>query len=190
VISLSFGYRQEQTSIKDAIRKAEYDRHDSILFFAAASNFGANEPEMFPASHESVISIRATDPDGGFERYNPPRNKTEGIVYGTLGKDVPSVALSSSSQGIAYDSGTSVATPIAAGAAAAIMGYVNSQSHRSNFQGVKRKLRTRRGMLALFGTLATQSMDEGYYYMNPWSLEKLSEEDRWSKISAAVSSLP
>ncbi|KAH0538095.1 hypothetical protein FGG08_005307 [Glutinoglossum americanum] len=189
IISLSFGYAQEVLSISRAIRRAVNDRDDSILFFAAAANFGANEKEMFPARHESVISIRGTNTDGAFEDFNPPRNLDEGTVYGTLGLDVPSAWLRDHPE-VMHKSGTSVATPIAAGMAAMLLGYVNGKSHKSTYQDVKRKLRTRRGMLAMFKSIAAPTMNEGYFYVAPWSLAGISDEVRWDKIVAAMSDVP
>jgi hypothetical protein len=189
IISLSFGYAEEFITISRAIRTAVNDRDDSILVFAAASNFGANEKEMFPASHESVISIRGTNPEGTFEDFNPARNPDEARVYGTLGFDVPSAGLSAQADEI-YKSGTSVATPIAAGMAAMLLGYVNGKSNKSTFQHVKRKLQTRRGMLAMFKSMAMPTMHEGYFYVAPWSFAGISDEVRWDKIVAAMSDVP
>ncbi|KAJ5971397.1 subtilisin-like protein, partial [Penicillium vulpinum] len=88
IISMSFGFSDEQSCISDAIREALYRRRDSILFFAAASNDGANDREMFPARHDSVISIRGTNAYGDFEYFNPPKHENEAAVFGTLGVDV------------------------------------------------------------------------------------------------------
>ncbi|KAJ5208734.1 subtilisin-like protein [Penicillium cf. viridicatum] len=90
IISMSFGFADEQPCISDAIREAIYERKDSILFFAAASNYGANDREMFPAGHDSVISIRGTNANGDFEDFNPPKSQDEVAVFGTLGLDVSS----------------------------------------------------------------------------------------------------
>src|SRR5437762_604440 len=112
IISMSFGYADEQQCISRAIRGALHERDDSILFFAAASNYGANDKEMFPASHDSVISIRGTNSNGDFEDFNPPRNQSGEAVFGTLGLDVPSAWLSDHEDEI-YKSGTSIATAVA-----------------------------------------------------------------------------
>lgn len=87
---MSFGFKEEQVCISRAIREVMYERDDSILLFAAASNYGANEQEMFPARYESVISVRGTTVNGDFEDFNPPRKNKE-KVFGTLGLDVPAI---------------------------------------------------------------------------------------------------
>jgi hypothetical protein len=101
---------QESASDQWSNTKGHAGREDSILFFAAAANDGANKEEMFPANHDSVISIRAANSEGAFADFNPPRNPDEPVVYGTLGKDVPSAWLRGHSSE-ACKTGTSVATP-------------------------------------------------------------------------------
>ncbi|KAF4946043.1 hypothetical protein FGADI_11480 [Fusarium gaditjirri] len=116
IISMSFGFPATQPSISKAIRKAVNDHDDSIIFFAAAANSGLNESEMFPARHECVISIRATNSNGAFQDFNPPRSSHGGTVIGTLGLDVPASGLSHET-GDVYRKGTSVSTAVAAGMA-------------------------------------------------------------------------
>lgn len=185
IISMSFGYAEEQECISHAIRGALYERHDSILFFAAAANEGANYKEMFPARHDSVISIRGTNSAGKFEDFNPPRNKNEGVAFGTLGLDVPSAWLSDHE---VYRSGTSIATAVAAGIAGALLGYVNRKSKEST---VTKKLRTRQGMQAVFRSLASPTLnaDERYLYLVPWALMDQSEEERWAIFVTALSDI-
>ncbi|KAH0499592.1 hypothetical protein TgHK011_006773 [Trichoderma gracile] len=93
IISMSFGFADDHPCITRAIHEALSYRNGSILFFAAASNYGANENELFPARHESVFSIRATNSNGQFLDLNPPRSQHDGVVFGTLGLDVPSEPL-------------------------------------------------------------------------------------------------
>ncbi|KAE8326053.1 peptidase S8/S53 domain-containing protein [Aspergillus sergii] len=155
IISMSFGYAEDQPNISRAIRKAMYKRDGSILFFAAASNSGANDKEMFPARHESVISMRATNANGDFSDFNPPRSPNEGIVLGTLGVDVPSTGLSDSGEEV-YKSGTSVATAVAVGIAGALLGYSNAK------QDILEKVRTRQGMQAVFRALASKTLNDHY----------------------------
>lgn len=185
---MSFGYAKDQPRISSAIRKALFEREDSILFFAAASNDGANNGEMFPARHDSVISIRATNANGKFEDFNAPRNEDEVTAFGTLGVDVPSAGLSDHDNEV-YRSGTSVATAIAAGIAGVLLGYVNGKSEESAFQDVSKKLRTRRGMQAMFKALSITTMNEGCVYLAPWGLEGISDEDRWRMFAERLSKI-
>ncbi|KAI9833799.1 MAG: hypothetical protein M1819_003534 [Sarea resinae] len=188
IISLSFGFPMEVPSISQAIRWAVYERHDAILFFAAAANYGANEKEMFPAFHDSVISIRGTNSAGVFADFNPPRNLDEGVVFGTLGKDVPSAGLRSSEDEVCK-SGTSVATPIAAGIAAMILRDLDWRSDQHGYRLAREKLRTRRGMRAIFKALATPTGDPGCYYLAPWKYFREDDSARWGILQAALSSM-
>ncbi len=182
---MSFGFENNEKAVDRAISSAVLDRTRQILFFAAASNYGANTTEMFPARHMDVISIRGTTADGTFENFNPPRGSDEGTVYGTLGLTVPGVA-----PGIegakTYKSGTSVATAIAAGLAGMMLEFVNARQHLRNFEKISAKLSTHRGMLAMFSSLSTSTMNEKYNYVTPWRLQHGDDEDRWAIVVEAM----
>ncbi|KAK4059079.1 hypothetical protein Trihar35433_11175 [Trichoderma harzianum] len=189
IITMSFGYTEEQQCISDAILDALNDSHGSILFFAAASNSGSNQVEMFPARHDSVISIRATNADGQYQGFNPPRNDNDTVTFGTLGLKVPGAWLSDYS-GKKCQTGTSVATAIAAATAALLIGYINrievGASSDPILQNVKRKIYTHRGMLALFKALSAGTLNQHSLYLTPWQLLDKSEDERWIKIAGAV----
>ncbi|KAK6603922.1 extracellular alkaline serine protease [Botrytis cinerea] len=165
IILMSFGYKEEQQCISGAIRKALQEREDSILLFAAASNSGANEKEMFPARHDSVISIRGTNSD-----------------------DVPSAWLSDHDDEV-YKSGTSIAAAVAAGIAGTLLSYIDGKSKESTFQDVNKKLRTRHGMQAVFRALAKPTQKERCLYLAPWRLMGQSDEVRWAILVAALSDI-
>lgn len=184
---MSFGFADEQPCISDAIREAIYERKDSILFFAAASNYGANDREMFPARHDSVISIRGTNTNGDFEDFNPPKSQDEVAVFGTLGLDVPSAWANSDYD--EYKSGTSIATAIAAGIAGCLLGYITSHPPEKPFYNVKYRAWTRRGMLAVFRVLSSNTLKTGYLYLTAWDLIGTSEDVRWAKLGGALSEL-
>lgn len=189
IISMSFGYIHDQQAISKAIRNAINNRNDSILFFGAAANFGANERELFPARHESVISIRGTNSNGVFQAFNPPRNPRENMVLGTLGLEVPSASLSRET-GDVHGTGTSIATAIAAGIAGMLLGYVSNKSSKSTYQTVRNKLQKREGMLAMLEYLASNSLNNGYLYLAPWRLQDKHDDTRWAMFEAAVSRNP
>lgn len=184
---MSFGFADEQPCVSDAIREALFERNDSILFFAAASNHGANDREMFPARHQSVISIRGTNANGKFEDFNPPKREDESLVFGTLGLDVPSSWPNSDHE--EYKSGTSIATVIAAGMAGCLLGYISSHPPEKPFYSVKHRAWTRQGMLAIFRALSSNTLQTGYWYMTVWDLIGKSEDARWAKLGVALSEL-
>ncbi|KAK8071439.1 subtilisin-like protein [Apiospora hydei] len=111
IISMSFGFESEIPEISIAIREAELAKRDNLLFFAAASNSGGNRREMFPASHDAVISVRQTNANGSFADTNPPADPHGPAVFGTLGSNVPSAWLSNVDGEVAK-SGSSVATAV------------------------------------------------------------------------------
>lgn len=125
---MSFGLDHEipvggKRVISNAISDALRTRDQQILFFAAAANEGVNQPEMFPANHPHVISIRRTDDKGWLQRFNPPKGYAGLNCFMTLGQDVPGAGLSRDGGNEVYKSGTSVSTPIAAGIAAILLSY-------------------------------------------------------------------
>ncbi|KAF4447058.1 serine protease [Fusarium austroafricanum] len=185
IISMSFGFRNEVEQIKDAILEAERWNGHRILFFAAANNDGLNEPEMFPAFHESVISVRGTKHNGEFvQQYNPRSwSYKSAIRYGTLAQDVP-YAFSKAGP---TASGCSIATPILAAIAAVVISFADSQGDWSK---EREDIRTRRGMTAVFNLMAEgQESPIGRHYLAPWQLYENRKQPRYL-IGHALSMIP
>lgn len=178
---MSFGFPEEpcvngRTLISNAIHHAIQNRDGQVLFFAAAANDGGNQREMFPARHDEVFSVRATDHQGTFQDFNPPPNFWEAPVFGTLGKEVPGAWLNTQNYEVCK-TGTSIATPIAAGTAATILGYVQLGLSSNRFDNVTRmkKLWTKRGMYSAFMKLSRQ-MEEKCFYLYPQDFLRETEE--------------
>ena len=186
IVTMSFGFSDDKLSISKAIRSAVNNSNESVLFFAAAANSGANEKEMFPARHECVISMRGTNSNGQFQDFNPPRNPWERMVFGTLGLEVPAASLSNEATEEVSRSGSSIATAVAAGMAGMLLGYVDSKTSKSTYHAVRNRLRTRKGMLAIFEALASPALgQEGCLYVAPWDLQG-DDEARWTKFEAVI----
>ena len=184
---MSFGYSNDEACIRTAIDRAVDASGQGILFFAAAANSGANKKEMFPARYSKVTSIRATDRDGHFESFNPPRNPNERRVFGCLGLDVPSSGRAS--QVVTCKSGTSVANAVAVGLAGMFLGYVEMQRicRSVTYPEVRNGLRKQSGMEALFDRLGVTTLgQEGCSYVAPWILEGMTPEARWSLFHDAA----
>lgn len=164
---MSFGFREEIPLIRSAIYEATILRNDRVLFLAAASNYGGNSRELFPASHDAVISVRATNAHGAFLDTNPPADPYGPAVYGTLGKDVPAAWLSSVN-GELSKSGSSVATAIAAGIAAMMLSVANAGFESEQFRMPQQVegLWTKKGMESLFRKMA-QDMGGRCFYISP-----------------------
>lgn len=193
IISMSFGFPEAPPDIEEAIM---YARNHNVLLLAAASNYGANKAVTWPANDERVMSIYATTGHGN--RYHRNPTPGSGQNFATLGcsvlalwppdeEDVPKWA---------HRSGTSTATPIAAGIAGLIMqvmetrkdAYLASQRMRGadmtrttdKYQRQLDKLRTRSGMSAVFRLMvADEGMRDGYDYIAPWRLFKKEDTDHF-----------
>ncbi|KAL1614892.1 hypothetical protein SLS56_011988, partial [Neofusicoccum ribis] len=168
IVSMSFGYPEElkvdgKSVISKSIYQASADKDSNVLFFAAAANFGGNQREMFPARHDLVFSMRGTDDRGNFEDFNPPPDFAGPDVFGTLGKDVPRLG-----QDGVVQSGTSIATAIAAGIAAMILGHAKLllAESPSEENEIIRKLWTKNGMWSMF-MLMSEKMQEKLRYLYP-----------------------
>jgi len=183
IISMSFGFDREmpvggRLVISNAISDALRARDQRILFFAAAANEGGNQPEMFPANHPHVISIRGTDDKGWLQRFNPPKGFTGLNCFMTLGQDVPGAGLSRDGGIEVFKSGTSVSTPIAAGIAGILLSYARLfGDDLKEFLGDRDRaygpvISTVSGMRRMFIKMSTEMMD-GWYYLSADQFLKL-----------------
>ncbi|WYZ37657.1 hypothetical protein EsH8_II_001163 [Colletotrichum jinshuiense] len=188
IITMSFGFQDEVACISRAITQAILDRQGNILFFAAASNSGGNRREMFPASHEFVISIRETNSLGSFSDTNPPVDQNGPAVFGTLGHKV-SAAWLSTVDGEVLKSGSSVATAIAAGIAAMILTFVSVGMRDPTIQPrvEVEKVWTTRGMQAVLARMS-QNMGNRSYFISPAGFFQGKDSKRaWTAIVEACS---
>jgi hypothetical protein len=184
IISMSFGFGIDVKIIHEAITDAEKKRSNQILFFAAANNSGENDSEMFPARFESVISVRGTNYGGDVvSLYDPSNWSYKGWdQFCTLAKDVPCGFYPKPM------SGCSVATPIMAAIAAAIIALVERGGMKKKFRD---DVRTRRGMLSVFGAMTQmqQHRAAGRLYVAPWQLFQ-DNRDPIYMIGNALSMIP
>lgn len=116
VINASWGTPNQPVAIEDAIRRAA---QEGILVVAAAGNTndsGADPDPYYPAASgiANVISVLAFDKD---ERILTSSRRGPGVDIGAPGGDIYN-ALKTSARDYCWRSGTSMATPFVAGAAA------------------------------------------------------------------------
>jgi subtilisin family serine protease len=146
IISMSFGFpkpAQNYEVLESAIRRA-HQAH--ILMFAAASNGGANNGRSFPARHQQVICIHSTDANGNRSRFSPTAI-TADSNFATIGESIESSwpeYLSNpgtNKVSVAHKSGTSFATPIAAGIAAFLLQYARMHLSKDQAKMMKQPLR-------------------------------------------------
>jgi hypothetical protein len=125
IISMSFGFEEPFRAISRAVS----DYCDKKVLFAAAANDGGRRDTIaFPARMDRVICVKSCNGDGTPSTFNPWNSKDAGLNFMTLGKDVVSMwRLKDWNEMTALQkrsSGTSVATPIAAGIAALVMHFL------------------------------------------------------------------
>lgn len=130
---MSFGFPREHSvnEIDRAISEVLLERENKVILFASAGNFGSHQDETFPATHELVISMRATTPMGVFLNTNPNHDSNGPIVLGTTGDEFP--AHLQEYQPRACRPGTSAATVVAAGVAATVLAYATVLPAASGF---------------------------------------------------------
>ncbi|KAH8600194.1 peptidase S8/S53 domain-containing protein, partial [Bisporella sp. PMI_857] len=165
IISLSLGIDSLDSEIDEAIDEVTGPTDGSkpkIIFAAASNNRGGNSTRAYPASRRGVICIHASDGNGGRNDQLNPSVKTHDGNFTTLGIGIP----------FKWDdkdvlkSGTSFATPIAAGIAANMMEYT-----RHNIKLSARNMEdfySPKGMVDLFQLLRQKKGDYGY--IQPWFL--------------------
>ena len=186
---MSFGFSGIVSEIENAVIDMNRIRRENnmgeVLFFAAANNEGANYKELFPASLETVISVRGTDHVGSFvKKYNPPPWSQKGgaFLFGTLGQDVPY----DFGDTTACKSGCSVATPILAGIAALIIQYANYITGRD--LTMMTKLRSKEGISQVLYYTSEGDSDR-CRYVRPWEFFERKDEERIATIRHALATI-
>jgi hypothetical protein len=169
---MSFGIDIHHPAMQREINVAY---NNDIIIFAAASNKGHNHPVPYPAWRSNeVLCIYATDGLGNPYDGNPARLTASAYHFATLGVAVKSAwqQPQQAKDAPSYHSeerrktGTSFATPIAAGIAAYILEFARANQMDEKSYEI---LRTRAGMEKIFSAhLAVKS--EGLDYIHLWNL--------------------
>ncbi|RTE81984.1 hypothetical protein BHE90_003558 [Fusarium euwallaceae] len=156
--------------VEAAIRKAS-----PRLMFAAASNSGKNEPRAFPArDNPYVICVHASEGNGKDGGINPEIGS--GFNFMTLGmglnlmkrENILKNGRASARYKRVVKSGTSFATPIAAGIAATVLDLAARVDEID--ERVEEKLKRPEGMEKMLRLMSTPKGDvrDRMYYMAPW----------------------
>jgi hypothetical protein len=134
-----------------------------VIVFAAASNNGGKLGRSFPAREPTVIAVHSTDANGNRSAFSPTA-LAEDINLATVGEAVESawpVHLcddTANPQCVKYKSGTSYATPIAAGIAAFLLAYA-----RIHLPERAAALRSHKRMRVIMRRLAEKGAGGGGY---------------------------
>ncbi|KAL9105841.1 MAG: hypothetical protein Q9227_009049 [Pyrenula ochraceoflavens] len=185
IISMSFGIRDYHELMSTAISNALNKR---TLLFAAASNDGANLGRAFPAQYPSVFCIHSTDGNGNPSNFNPTASETD-VNFSLLGEHVSShwpAGMNGHDQTVNVMSGTSVATPIAAGLAASVLSFVRQQDQHIAVESERLGLWLKRdnSMDAVFKSMVRRRRGVGYDYITPHVLfdSGSTKEDVYGRI--------
>lgn len=185
IISMSLGYRREHNSIKAAIREAF---HRGIIILAAASNSGVNPrfPISFPANIRQVICVHSSDGDGNPSPRNPPT--TPDCNLAILGEGVaaawPRHLYTERQDNLRVASGSSVATPIAAGLAALIIEYASQGGEAPEVVTKWTRLRHSDEMRKMFRSIARERA--GYQSIAPSSLFDYHGEEMHQRVCGRI----
>jgi subtilisin family serine protease len=173
MLSLSFGFASREHRDYDLFERAlEHAHSRGKLVFAAASNSGANHRRAYPARHAHVICVHATGGNVQPAAFNPPPDSDDdggggGDNFATVGQAVECAwprALCNRAVNpccLAWKSGTSFATPIAAGIAAFLLQYAAETLEEIDV----RLLRKLQGMRAVFKKISRRL--HGFDYIAP-----------------------
>jgi subtilisin family serine protease len=165
-------YRHLVGSIETAIREASLE--SPRIMFAAASNNGKNDKRTFPASYDRrVIGICASDGMGGDGGINPPKEGNANFMTLGMGLElmerqwVRGAKTLTPTYKKVYRSGTSFATPIAAGIAATVLhlaARVNAINDRT-----REKLTRPEEMEKMLELMSIPNVPGAYRYLAPWN---------------------
>jgi hypothetical protein len=167
IINMSFGWlHDDHAGVRSALAFA---KSQGLLMFAGTSNYGSLEETsiLFPARADEVISVDAADGLGNHQAFNPPNTGEEHVGLRLM---APGIGMPSPTyKGSLPLSGTSFASPIAAGVAALILEFAR-QPPLDVSPSVAECLRSRRGMRRILHAMSKRKGTEPFLFLRPWKI--------------------
>jgi hypothetical protein len=170
---MSFGFEEHNDEIDEAIDNAV--KKDKLLFAAASNNGALSTGPSRPARRSDVMCIYASDGLGNRGPMNPPVDKNEALFhFSTLGVAMPFKWQNKE----VWKSGTSFATPIAAGFAASVLYFVESVDYTWTTTKFRRRvLYQKYGMEAVFKAMSVSVGDMRFVHpIHLWENDRSDEE--------------
>jgi len=199
---MSFGYKVNNQQLEEVLNEVTGKKK---LVFAAASNEGNRaEQASFPARLERVFCINSINGNGKWSDTNPP-DDAQAVNFGTLGENVigawpcaldhPKKQTDHTGTVVA-ESGSSVATAIAAATAASLLEFVAQTPRgaksvttltRSKLDACTERLRSHEGLKVVFSDGAMIDGNQSRRTIAPWGVlggsdTSLDRRDRLSHI--------
>jgi hypothetical protein len=185
IISMSFGFEDDAGWDDDMDKAIKESFTAGRIAFAAASNYGGNSCRTYPAKAGTVFCIHASDGHGNPSGLDPTPIRGD-YNFSTLGVAVP---CGDTGGREIFKTGTSYATPVAAGLAANIIDLADWLAEAGELTSAQmKKLRSYEGMRSVFKLMAP-SRRQDYDYVAPWNLWNGRVEERiiWGKIREKLS---
>jgi len=185
IISMSFGFEDDSGWDDDMDEAIKHSFTAGRIAFAAASNYGGNSCRTYPAKAGTVFCIHASDGHGNPSGLDPTPIRGD-YNFSTLGVAVP---CGHTGDREIFKTGTSYATPVAAGLAANIIDLADWLAAAGELTSAqKKKLRSYEGMRNIFKLMAPSGRQD-YDYVAPWNLwnGKVEEKIVWGKIREKLS---
>lgn len=164
IINMSFGWDyNDHPGVSKAIAAA---KAQGVLMFASTSNYGLTTTNdiLYPALADEVISIDAADGTGEPAAFNP----SSVLVPGKERFCAPGAGLSTPiSEELV--SGTSFASPIAAGVAALVLEFAR-QTPLADSPSVSACLHQRHGMVLILRAMSKRKGVDNFQFLCPWEI--------------------
>ncbi|KAH8698202.1 hypothetical protein GQ44DRAFT_832238 [Phaeosphaeriaceae sp. PMI808] len=175
IIAMSFGFGEKHELLAEAIQHAASNQ---VVMFAAASNDGKNRPDgvAWPARDVNVICVHSGDGHGTPSTFTPDPQDIMRIMV--LGECVTSAwpQKLQSAHGHKLMSGTSCATPIAAGIAALVLDHARGFLTSSEWKQLRHSDSIRR----VFESMSERS-NHGYWWVRHWKWFDSKSSEEWIK---------